>query len=91
MDQERIDLLIEANLLSQMCAFHDVDNRAVREHYAKEYFDEFCKTSKIDPEYAYKKLDAYIKEKRRTTMFKYENYRNLRKILGLKKPSKEER
>ena len=91
MSKERDDLLIEANLLSQMCAFHDVDDKETREQYAREYFEEFCKDTKIDPEYAFKKLEDYIKAKRETTMFKYEHYEDLRGILGLKKPSKGER
>ncbi len=91
MSTERDDLLIEANLLSQMCAFHDVDDKKKREEYAREYFEKFCSETKIDPEYAFKKLDDYIKGKRKTTMFKYEHYKDLRRILGLNKPSKEER
>ena len=80
-----IDLLIEANLLSQMCAFHDLDDKKKREQYAKEYFTEFCEKTKIDPEYALKKLEDYLKHKRKHTPFKYEHYRNLRKILGVGK------
>ena len=91
MSREEDDLNIELNLLSQMCAFHDVDDKAKREQFAKEYFDTFCKKTKIDPEYAYSKLEEYLKSRRANSMFKYEHYKDLRRILGLEEKSKDSR
>lgn len=85
-----IDLTIERSLLSQICAFHDLDDKKKREQYAREYFTEFCEKTKIDPEYALEKLEEYLKHKRETTQYEYEHYKNLRRILGMGK-SKDER
>ncbi len=86
-DEQR--LLVETRLFDARRAFHDLDDKEKRETYAKEYFNEFCAESHIDPEEAYSILEEMFDNKRKTTQFKYGHYKDLRSILFDKKEQKQ--
>ena len=67
-------LLVENILFDTIKAIHDIDNEEERNKYLKEYFTKFCKKTEIDPEEAYELLEKMFKQKRETTIFKYEHY-----------------
>lgn len=81
-------LLVESTLFTAINAFHDIDDKAQREQYVREYFFEFCSKNNIDPEEAYQLMEKFLEHRRNHTIFKYEHYKNLKGILFGKKASK---
>ena len=85
--------LIEQHLYKALRAFHDCEDKKRREFYVKDYFEYFCTYNGIDPSKAIEYVKKMFNEKRRTTMYSYEYYKEnaLNRITGVpapKKPSK---
>ena len=83
-------VLVETDLFRAISAFHDLDDKELREKYAREFFSDFCKKNNIDPKEAYTTIESILDHKRKHTPFGYEHYNNLEDILFKKENDKEE-
>ncbi len=81
--EERKKILVETVLFDAIRAFHDIDDETKRNKYLKEYFEEFCNKTKVNPTEAYEILEKIFKEKRKNTEYTYEYYKDglLKQIL----------
>ena len=73
---KREEVLIEGDLFDALRAFHDLDDREKRNQYVKEYVLEFCSNNNIDPREAIDKLIIMFEDRRKSTIYKYEHYKN---------------
>lgn len=72
----RKQCLVETILFDSLSAFHDADDKDRITKLARGFFLDFCKKYEIDEQEAFEIIERMFKEKRETTMFKYEHYQD---------------